>query len=146
MNVNFRVATFEDIDKITELCNVCFNENTSLEYAKDIYIKNKDDSNQIYLVGIVGDEVVAHVKISIIPTIYEDMGTYAILNHLCVKPEFRRLHIGTKLLDECFKIAKKYNCKCVQLWSKNFRVAAHALYNKYEFDVMDAKFFVKNVD
>ena len=95
---------------------------------------------------IIDNEIIAHAKINIIPTIYEDMNTYAILNHICVKPEFRRKHIAKKMLDECFRIAKERNCKCVELWSKNFREAAHALYNKYGFEVVDAKFFAKNID
>ena len=146
MNLQFRIANENDINGIIELCNECFNENTSLEYAKKIYLDNKDDVNQIYVIGILNDKIIAHSKINIIPTIYEDMNTYAILNHVCVKPELRREHIGTKLLDYCFKIAKDHNCKCVELWSKNFRKAAHGLYHSYNFDVMDAKFFTKNVD
>ena len=146
MNLQFRIANENDIKGIIELCNECFNENTSLEYAKKIYLDNKDDVNQIYVIGILNDKIIAHSKINIIPTIYEDMNTYAILNHVCVKLELRREHIGTKLLDYCFKIAKDHNCKCVELWSKNFREAAHGLYHSYNFDVMDAKFFTKNVD
>ena len=116
MNLQFRIANENDIKGIIELCNECFNENTSLEYAKKIYLDNKDDVNQIYVIGIINDKIIAHSKINIIPTIYEDMNTYAILNHVCVKPELRREHIGTKLLDYCFKIAKDHNCKCVELW------------------------------
>ena len=146
MEVKFRLATKKDLEGIIKLCNECFNENTSLSYAKKVFKENKSDYRQIYLVGIVDNEIVAHDKINIIPTIYEDMNTYAILNHVCVKEKFRREHIGTKLLDECFKIAKVCNCKCVELWSKNFRVAAHQLYLKYGFEVMDAKFFVKELE
>jgi len=146
MSVKFRIATSEDIENIIELCNECFDENTSLEYAKKVWEENQKDLNQIYLVGYIDNQIVAHTKITIIPTIYEDMNTYAILNHVCVKPEYRRGHIGTEMLDECFKIAKEHNCKCVELWSKNFRQAAHGLYHSYGFEVMDAKFFTKNVD
>jgi ribosomal protein S18 acetylase RimI-like enzyme len=145
MSVQFRIATLDDVEGIIQLCNECFGENTSLEYAQKIYRENENDVNQIYVIGIKDNEIVAHSKINIIPTIYEEMNTYAILNHVCVKPELRREHIGTKLLDECFKIAKEHNCKCVELWSKNFRQAAHGLYHKYEFDVVDAKFFSKNI-
>ena len=145
MDIKFKKATYEDIEGIIKLCNECFNENTSLEYAKKIYKENESDHNQIYLIGIIDNEIIAHAKINIIPTIYEDMNTYAILNHICVKPEFRRKHIAKQMLDECFKIAKEKNCKCVELWSKNFREAAHALYNKYGFEVMDAKFFTKDI-
>jgi len=146
MNIEFKIASFSDIEGIIKLCNECFDEYTDIEYAKKIFLENEHDKNQIYLVGIVDGEIVAHAKINIIPTIYEDMNTYAILNHVCVKPSFRREHIGTKLLDECFRISKENNCKCVELWSKNFRVAAHGLYHSYGFEVMDAKFFTKDID
>lgn len=146
MDVDFRIAKYEDIEGIIKLCDECFNETTSLEYARKLWKENEHDKNQIYVVGIKDGDIIAHTKINIIPTIYEDMNTYAILNHVCVKPEYRREHIGTKLLDECFKIAKDNNCKCIELWSKNFREAAHGLYHKYGFEVMDAKFFTKNVE
>ena len=145
INLTFRIASLEDVEGIIELCNECFNENTSLEYAQKIYKENENDPNQIYIIGIINYKIIAHAKINIIPTIYEDMNTYAILNHVCVKPELRREHIGTKMLDECFKIAHDHKCKCVELWSKNFRQAAHGLYHKYGFEVMDAKFFTRDV-
>lgn len=145
MEVKFRIATFDDVEGIIKLCDECFNEKTSLDYAKKIYRENENDSNQVYVVGMLDDLIVAHAKVQIIPTIYEDMNTYAILNHVCVKPDYRRHNIGTKLLDSCFKIAKEKNCKCVELWSKNFRQAAHGLYHKYGFEVMDAKFFTKDI-
>lgn len=146
MDLKFRIATSNDIEGIIKLCNECFNENTPLEYAERIWDINKNDKNQIYIIGVLDDEIVAHSKITIIPTIFEDMNTYAILNHVCVKPELRRSHIATKMLNECFKIAKEMNCSCVELWSKNFRTAAHALYKKYGFEIMDAKFFIKNIE
>lgn len=145
MEVVFKKATYDDVDGIVTLCNECFDENTNVEYAKKIFKETESDQNQIYLIGIGNGKIIAHAKITIIPTIYEDMNTYAILNHVCVKPEFRREHIGTKMLDECFKIAKENDCKCVELWSKNFRQAAHGMYHSYGFDVMDAKFFSKEI-
>ncbi len=145
MNVKFKIATLEDVAGIIKLCNECFDENTSLEYAERIFKENEKDPNQIYLIGMIDNEIIAHTKINIIPTIYEGMNTYAILNHVCVKPNLRRGHIGTKLLDKSFEIAKEHNCVCVELWSKNFREAAHGLYHKYGFTVVDAKFFEKDI-
>lgn len=145
MDVMFRKATYDDVSKIIELCDECFNEKTDVEYARKIFKENENDHNQIYIVGELDGKIIAHTKITVIPTIYEDMGTFAILNHVCVKPEYRRSHIGTALLDESFKVAKDHGCKCVELWSKNFREAAHGLYHKYGFEVMDAKFFTKEV-
>ena len=104
-----------------------------------------NDKNQIYLIGILNGKIVAHTKITIIPTIYENMNTYAILNHVCVKPELRRHNIATKMLDEVTRICKENNCKAIELWSNNFRQAAHSCYKNYGFIVNDAKFFSKKI-
>jgi len=145
MEVKFRKATMDDVEAIIKLCNECFEENTSIDYAKKIYKETENDENQIYLVGIANDEIIAHTKITIIPTIYEKMNTYSILNHVCVKPEYRRHNIATKMLDECERISKEKNCVAMELWSNNFRQAAHACYKNYGFVVNDAKFFSKEI-
>lgn len=149
MEVSFKIATIEDIEAIVELCNECFEEQTSIEYAKRVFNENLSDKNQIYIVGYVKDttkpRLVAHAKVTIIPTIYENMNTYAILNHICVKPEYRRHNIATKLLVECEKIAKENGCVVMELWSRNFRHAAHECYKHYGFTVDDASFFSKKI-
>lgn len=145
MKVEFRLASINDVEGIITLCNECFSENTSLEYALKSFKETENDPNQIYLVGLMDGQIIAHAKLTIIPTMYEEMNTYAILNHVCVKNEYRRHKIGTKLLNECYKICQERDCVCLELWSKNFRTAAHACYKNYGFDVMDAKFFTKEV-
>ena len=145
MNIEFRRATEDDVEGIIALCNECFDENTSLEYAKKVFEETKNDKNQIYIVGIMDGKIVAHTKITIIPTMYEKMNTYSILNHVCVKEEYRRHNIATKMLDVCTEISKEMGCVCVELWSNNFRVPAHACYKNYGFVVNDAKFFSKEI-
>ncbi len=146
MEVTFRKMKRKDIPAVITLCNEVFNENTSLEYANKTYKKHRKDPNQIYIVGIVDDKIVAHCKISIIQTIYEKMNVYAILNHVGVKEEYRRHGIATKMLDTAFKIAKEHDCKTVELWSNNVRTAAHACYYNYGFKLDDAGFFSKSID
>lgn len=145
MEVVFRRATREDVPGIIELCNECFNEETSLEYANKVFEETKNDKNQIYLVGLIDSKIIAHTKITIIPTMYEKMNTYSIINHVCVKEEYRRHNIATLMLDEVTKICKEMNCKAIELWSNNFRQPAHACYKKYGFVVNDAKFFSKEI-
>lgn len=145
LNILFRRATSEDVEAIVDLCNECFFENTSLEYAKKSFEQTKNDPNQIYLVGIMDGKIIAHVKITVIPTMYEKMNTYSILNHVCVKEEYRRHNIATKMLDECTKISKEMGCVAMELWSNNTRVPAHACYKHYGFVVNDAKFFSKAI-
>ncbi len=145
MEVKFRLMERDDLEEVINLCNVCFDEETSLEHAQRIFDEEADLSRQIYVVGEMNGEIVAHALLNIVPTIYENMNIYAILNHVCVKPEYRRSGIGMKLLDYCFEIAKDNHCRTVELWSKNFRIAAHGLYHKYGFDVLEAAFFEKEV-
>lgn len=145
MEVTFRTATFADIPDIIALTNECFDENTPIEYAEKIWRETENDPNSIYLNGYLGDQLVAHTRIAIVPTIYEEMNTFAILNHVCVKPDVRRHHLGTKMLDEVARLCRERDVKTIELWSKNFREAAHALYRKYGFEVVDAKFFAKEL-
>lgn len=145
MNINFRIATIDDVKNIIDLCNECFNESTSYEFAKESFKKTMNDENQIYVVGFIDGKLIAHMKVTVIPTMYEGMETYAILNHVCVKPEYRRHNIATHMLDYVKKIAKEKNCIALELWSKNFRVPAHACYKNYGFEVVDAKFFSKSI-
>lgn len=145
MDLEFRRATIDDVSAIVDLCNECFDETTSVDYAKDVFLKTRNDENQIYLIGLLDDKVVAHAKITIIPTIYEKMATYSILNHVCVKPDFRRHNIATKMLVECEKISKEHGCVAMELWSNNYRQPAHSCYKNFGFVVNDASFFSKEI-
>ncbi len=145
MNINFEIATSEDVENIIELCNLCFFENTDLNYAKRVFEQTKNDPNQIYIKGTMDGQIVAHAKITVIPTIYENMNTYAILNHVCVHPDYRRHGIATKMLDEITKICLEKNCKTMELWSNNVRTAAHACYHHYGFHLDEAGFFSKQI-
>lgn len=143
--VIFRRANLEDVEGIIDLCNESFGENTNYEYAKGVFKNTMTDENQIYLIGIMDNKIVAHTKITIIPTMFSGMDTYAIINHVCVKPEYRRHNIATKMLDEVAKICKEHNAVAIKLWSMNFREAAHACYKHYGFRVDDAAFFTKDL-
>lgn len=145
MNIYFRKACYDDVFDIITLCNECFGEETDIEYAKENFKKTENDDNQVYVVGLVDGKIIAHSKITIIPTMYKPMATYAILNHVCVKPEYRRHKIATKMLDFCNEICKENNCVKMELWSNNSRVPAHACYYEYGFNAEDAKFFSKEV-
>lgn len=145
MEVRFKEATLEDVEAIITLCNECFEENTNYEYARQIFLQTVLDSNQVYVIGEVDNKVVAHAKITVIPTMYEKMNTYSILNHVCVKPEYRRHNIATKLLVECERISKEKNCVMMELWSNNFRKPAHECYKQYGFVKNDATFFSKEI-
>lgn len=145
MEVNFKIAQTEDVGGIIELCNEVFSEETTLDNALKIFEETKNDPNNLYLIGTINQKIVAHAKITIIHTIYEEMSTYSILNHVCVKPEYRRHNIATKMLNEIENICKSKGCKTMKLWSNNVRIPAHTFYKKYGFVLNDAGFFSMQV-
>ncbi len=145
MEVIFKTMEEKDIPATLELCDLCFNEKNDYEYAHKVYLETMHDENNIYINGEVDGKIIAHAKLTIIRTIYKPMETYGMLNHICVHPDYRRHHIATYLLDILFKIAKEKNCVEVDLWSKNFREAAHACYKKYGFELLEAGFFSKEL-
>lgn len=145
MKLDFKQATAQDIEKIINLCNECFFEQTSVEFAQKVYEETKNDSNQIYILGEVDGVAIAHAKITIVPTMYENMNTYAIINHFCVKEEYRRHGIATKMLEEINKISKEMKCKSIKLWSNNIRVPAHSCYKRNDFKIDEASFFSKDI-
>lgn len=145
MEVNFKIAKAEDIEGIIQLCNEVFLEDTKLEKALKVFEETKNDPNNIYLIGIINNQIIAHAKITIIHTMYEEMGTYSILNHVCVKPEYRRHNIATMMLNEIENICTNNGCKTMKLWSNNVRVPAHTFYKKYGFILNDAGFFSMRV-
>lgn len=143
----YRKATIDDVEGIVKLCNECFDEKTPVSYAMNVFRQTMDDSKHYYLVGQLEDgQIIAHAKVTVIPTMYKKMNTYCILNHVCVKPEYRRHGAGTRLLRQCEKVAKEMGCVTMELWSNNFRLPAHACYKKYGFQIDDASFFSKKID
>lgn len=145
MEITFRKARLEDVEGLIGLCNECFNEETSVEYAMDLFKKTEADPNNIYLIGILEGEIIAHTKLTIIRTIFENMNTYAILNHVCVKPEYRRHNLATRMLEIVEQICIDQGCKTLKLWSNNVRVPAHKCYKKFGFVLQEAGFFEKQI-
>ena len=141
MKVKFRIAEASDIPGIVDLCNECFEESTTHEKAVQIYNENAHDPNSIYLIGIMDDKIIAHTRIAIVRTIFDGMDTFAILNHVCVKPDYRKHHIATYMLETIKTICEERGCRAIKLWSRNFRVPAHTCYKKFGFIPDDSTFF-----
>lgn len=143
MNLTFEIANMNDVEGIVQLCNRCFFENTDIGEAKKIFEKTMNDPNQIYVIGKLDGKVIAHTKITIIPTMFDGMDTYAILNHVCVDEEYRRHKIATYLLDEVTKICKEKTVLQLNYGLEIKEKPAHACYKKYGFEIFESAFFQK---
>ncbi len=141
MEIRFHIADSSKVEGIVKLCNKCFDEETSVEKALEVFNQTKKDKNQIYLIGECNGEIIAHTRITIIETIFSGMENYAIINHVCVDPEYRKHHVATEMLKIIKKICLERRCISIKLWSKNFRVPAHTCYKRFGFQPIDATFF-----
>lgn len=141
MELTFRFAKEEDIPELIEVCNLCFDEKTDVKQALKVFQDTYSDPNQLYLIGILHDKIVAHTKITVIPTLFDGMNTYAVLNHVCVLPEYRRHHIAQHMMKVIKDICKERGCNTIKLWSRDFRKPAHQCYLNEGFEILDAKFF-----
>ena len=145
MKIDFKLADETDIEELVNVCNICFDEDTSIADAKESFKLQKNDKNQLYVIGLIDNKIVAHTRIAIIPTIFSGMDTYAILNHVCVLEEYRHHKIATEMLKVVEKLCQDRGCTSLKLWSKNFRTAAHACYKNFGFQTIDAAFFEKEI-
>lgn len=141
--MQFTIAKEGDLEEIVALCNEVFEEQTTIDYARRVFLATEQDPNQIYVVGRLNGELIAHAKVTIIPTMFNKMNTYALLNHVCVSEKHRRHNIATRMLDAITQLCSAKGCKKIVLWSANFRQPAHACYQKNGFEIADAKFFEK---
>ncbi|MCI8574844.1 MAG: GNAT family N-acetyltransferase [Bacilli bacterium] len=141
MELKLRLATRDDVKEIIDVCNICFDEHTDYEKALKVFDATSKDPNQLYIIGICDNKIVAHTKITIIPTMFDGMDTYAILNHVCVLPEYRRHHFAKYMIKAIKDICKDRGCCAIKLWSRNFRQPAHQCYLNAGFEILDAKFF-----
>ena len=145
MDVNFKLADYEDIEALVQLCNEVFLEDTKVEDAKKNFFYTQHNDNVFYLVGYVDDVLVAHAMITFVPTIFAQFGMYAILNHVCVSEKYRRHNIAMKMLDKIEQLCLEKGCSTIKLWSRNFRAPAHVCYQKFGFQKVDAQFFSKKI-
>lgn len=146
MNIKFESLTNDKISEAIELCDLVFEEKTDLEFAKKRFEENQNDKNSLYIVGYTEDgKMVAHLRIQFIETMFTSMATYAVLNHVCVHPDYRRRGIATKMLEYTEEICKERNCISLKLWSYNYRISSHELYKSFEFVPVDATFYSKEL-
>lgn len=104
-------------------------------------------------VGKNEDIIVAEIESGVVGTLTIDYlmdrmqgKNYAIINNVCVKKEFLKTGIGTKLMENAIKLCQERGCSYIKLTSNTSREAAHALYKKLGFKIIDTCVFKKELE
>ncbi len=106
--------------------------------------KSKAKESDIELVCLNGDIVVGYLVLNRIYDSIRDI-SYCYANYVCVHSNYRNQHIGTKLLEEAFRICKEEGISYIELTTNPSRVAAHGLYKKMGFVERSTDVFRKEI-
>lgn len=113
----------------------------------DVFGKVKtyhNDSDNLELIGINGEEVIAYLALNkCINTLTGNV--YFYVNYVCVKEECRGQGVALALFEKVFEICKDLGVTYLELTSNPQRVAAHELYKKLGFSVRETVVFRKEL-
>ncbi len=92
------------------------------------------DPRQHVLVAVERKKLVGTCTLYIMPRVYWSGSPFAILDSIVVGAELQGKGVGTKLIKEAIKIAKKAGCSQVNLTSNTQRTRAHRFYESLGFE------------
>lgn len=97
-------------------------------------------------VGEIQNQIVGLVA-AVISPYFHKQGYFLRITTLVVDQSFRKRKIGSSLLDEIEKIAKKQGCKSIEVTSGNHRKKdAHPFYQNSGFGIYDGIRLLKKID
>lgn len=107
----------------------------------DIFISNFKNKNKFFLIVKVKEEIVGfgtlHIRNNFI---HNKIG---IIDEIIISKNHRSKDLGRKLLNKLTEIAKKQNCKGVELVSGFSRIKSHKFYLKNKFKIAALYYFKK---
>ena len=101
-----------------------------------------EDDNVIGLVGLINDQVVSYLNITICTNIIRK-NKYSIINYVCVDSDYRGNHIGLNMMKKAINISKEEGCSLVKLTSREKRIEANKLYQKMGFGLKETNVYEK---
>lgn len=124
MNVHVSIMDENDIDEVLEISNVSF----SSPWSRLSYEQELNNSLAKYFVAKIDNKVVGFI------------GTWIIVDeshitNVAVHPNYRKLGIGSKLIDTMISYCNEKNCTSYTLEVRESNKAAISLYEKHGFIV-----------
>jgi GNAT superfamily N-acetyltransferase len=95
------------------------------------FINNFKPARERCWIAEMGDEIVGSVFV------VEASEMVAKLRLLLVEPKARGLGLGTRLVEECIRFARRSGYKKLMLWTNNVLVPARHIYQKTGFTLVD---------
>ena len=121
-NINIKKLTLEDIEKISSTFSTQFDEFWSISTLKSDF----EENSSAYIAAKIDNNIVGLAGVKIILE-------QADIMNIVVKKDFRRLNIGSMLLENLILISKNAGCKKIMLEVNEKNFPAIHLYKKYGF-------------
>jgi len=131
-----RQAESEDLRGILALYAQLNPDDAPLEPAKAAVLWNeiRGNRNLVYLVADGPSGIVGTCNLSIIPNLTRSGRPFGVIENVVVADGFRRLKLGTRLMEEAVSIARAHGCYKVLLQSSKKRNEAHKFYEAAGFN------------
>ena len=121
-DINIKKLTLEDIEKISSTFSTQFDEFWSISTLKSDF----EENSSTYIAAKIDNNVIGLAGVKIILE-------QADIMNIVVKKDFRRLNIGSMLLENLILISKNAGCKKIMLEVNEKNFPAIHLYKKYGF-------------
>ena len=143
-SINIRIATINDLNAVQELNNSLFelefnNFDDTLKVGWPFEKDGKEYfeymiENEIVFVAEAEEKIVGYLAGSICEQISYITETFAELDNMCIDDQYRRLGIGTLLINEFKKYCKEKNIQNIKVTAsaKNSRAIQFYIKNGFE--------------
>lgn len=123
MNFQYKIAKASHNEELFQLEKICFPHDAwSFESIKNTL----DNERNVCFIACFNDKIVGYAIASVI---YDECE----LNRIAVLPEFRKLKIGEKLIENLIQKCKSCDCRIIYLEVRESNDAAIGLYIKSGF-------------
>lgn len=124
MNVHVNIMNESDIDDVVEISNLSF----STPWSRLSYEQELNNSLAKYFVAKIDNKVIGFI------------GTWIIVDeshitNVAVHPNYRKLGIGSKLIESMLNYCKEKNCNAYTLEVRESNKTAISVYEKHGFVV-----------
>lgn len=121
--------------ELIKLFNECFD--------KDYKCICMSPSSKIFVMEF-NNKIIGMASIDILNDIFKNI-KYGYVNNVCVSKECQGKGFGKELMSKIDEYAKEMNLEYIILTSNKKRIAAHKLYKKCGYEIVDTCFFKKKL-
>lgn len=137
--IELKPVESEDLETIYGFICELEEESFDLDIFKEIFLKNIDNQNIIYLKAIYQSHISGFISCHL-QYLLHHCALIGEIQEMYVSPAFRSQGLGKKLLDETIEICKKRGVSQLEVTSNKKREAAHQFYLSNSFKHTSLKF------